>query len=279
MKKLITVLLTLVVCVSLVATKEKKIDYVLTTVEVRDISEQIEAVGTVGYEQIYAVTTSVTGTISRVFVQEGDKVVEGQAIAEVELLPENAGSLLSTMQNVDMTQAELQEEAMKMCTIKALADGTVLSLPIYKGMQVAPTVALGSISSKDMTVTALIPESSKEDVAVGQEVTVLRNERTYTATITKIEPSTQVASQYMVTLTSSGIRLLSAGMKVDVRIVLSQCEAPSVPLQAIQSDGTLICRTQEGTVAVAVQTGLCNENYAQLLEGPPVGTSIVIGEG
>ncbi len=278
MKKLLMVSLTLAVCAALFLTMEKEPEYILTEIAVRDITEKIEAVGTVNYAQVYAVTPRVAGTVARIFVSEGDRVKEGQALAELELLPENAGQLLSTLQNTELTQAQLQEETLKLCTVKAAADGTLFSLPIYKGMQVAPAAPMGSIVSRQMAVTALIPESAKEDVKVGQKARVTRGSKSYAASIVKIEPSQEVSAQYVVTLQSGALTVLSAGMKVDVEIVLTECSAPAVPLQAIGPDGTITCKLEDGTAAVAVKTGLCDETYAQLVEGPPVGTQVVLGE-
>lgn len=279
MKKILTVCAALAVCAGLVLTMEKQPDYALAAVEVRDISEKIESVGTVGYAHVYALTPNVTGTVARVFVEPGQSVHAGQAVAEMQLLPENAGQLMASMQNVELSQAQLQEETLKACTVTAPAEGTVLTFDAYEGMQAAPGAALGSVVSREKTVTALIPESAREDVRVGQKASVFRDGRTYGAEIASIEPAQGASAQYTVTLTSSAFASLEAGMKVDVSIVLSECSAPAVPLQAIQPDGTLLCKTETGTAAVSVVTGLCDETYAQLVEGPPVGTQVVTGEG
>ncbi len=86
--------------------------------------------------------------------------------------------------------------------------------------------------------------------------------------------------QYTITIELDGQQKnLSAGMKVDVEIILRECSGPAVPLQALEPDGTVKCRTEDGIAAVPVQTGLCTELYVQLLAGPPVGTQVVVAEG
>ena len=52
----------------------------------------------------------------------------------------------------------------------------------------------------------------------------------YAVSISKIAPSDAQAGQIEITLTGDALRRLSAGMRADVRIVLEQCTAPSVPL-------------------------------------------------
>lgn len=67
-------------------------------------------------------------------------------------------------------------------------------------------------------------------------------------------------------------------MQVEVSLLLEEASGPSVPLQAVQGDGTIRCLTEQGAVSVPVTTGLCDALYVQLLSGPPVGTQVILGE-
>ena len=124
----------------------------------------------------------------------------------------------------------------------------------------------------------MVPESAMEQLKVGQAASVTRAGKEYAVSISKIAPSDAQAGQIEITLTGDALRRRSAGMRADVRIVLEQCTAPSVPLEALRADGAVLCVTESGAVAVPVETGLCSERYVQLVEGPPVGTQVALGE-
>ena len=79
-------------------------------------------------------------------------------------------------------------------------------------------------------------------------------------------------------LEGGGLAALEAGMQVEVSLLLEEASGPSVPLQAVQGDGTIRCLTEQGAVCVPVTTGLCDALYVQLLSGPPVGTQVILGE-
>ena len=80
MKMGLTILAALALCAGLVFTAEREPEYELTAVEVRDIAEEIEIVGSVDYAQTHVVAPALSGTVARVFAQEGDRVTAGQAL-------------------------------------------------------------------------------------------------------------------------------------------------------------------------------------------------------
>ena len=71
MKMGLTILAALALCAGLVFTAEREPEYELTAVEVRDIAEEIEIVGSVDYAQTHVVAPALSGTVARVFAQEG----------------------------------------------------------------------------------------------------------------------------------------------------------------------------------------------------------------
>lgn len=278
MKKTLTVALTLVVCAALIFTREKAPVYRTASVQVRSLTEKIETVGTVVPLETYALTPSVAGRITRVMVEEGQQVGAGQAVAEMELLPETAAAYLSSLQNTQLSAQEVQERMHEMCTVTAPQAGQITGLSAYAGQQTAPGNVLGCVAANALAVTAFVPENLREDLFAGQKVQLIRGETELGAKITRITPSAEANGQYLLRIEPDGItRALQPGMKVDVEIVVEECSAPCVPLQALQPDGTVICRVQGGTAAASVETGLCTEMYAQLLSGPPVGTEVVVG--
>ena len=83
MRKVWTIAAAAAVCAALVLTRQKPVQYRCAAVEVREIAVCVEAVGTVNFAQTRALNVPTAGTVARVFLQEGDAVQEGQAVAEL----------------------------------------------------------------------------------------------------------------------------------------------------------------------------------------------------
>lgn len=286
MKMGLTILAALALCAGLVFTAEREPEYELTAVEVRDIAEEIEIVGSVDYAQTHVVAPALSGTVARVFAQEGDRVTAGQALLEIEPAAGELALLLRTRgesaaQGETAAQAETAETAeaaLALCTITAPEDGILQSFSAQVGKSVLAGAEVGRVVSAEKAVTALLPESLREDVALDMAAEVARSGRTYSARISAIDAAPGAAAQYALRLEGGGLAALEAGMQVEVSLLLEEASGPSVPLQAVQGDGTIRCLTEQGAVCVPVTTGLCDALYVQLLSGPPVGTQVILGE-
>ena len=277
MKMGLTILAALALCAGLVFTAEREPEYELTAVEVRDIAEEIEIVGSVDYAQTHVVAPALSGTVARVFAQEGDRVTAGQALLEIEPAAGELALLLRTQGEPGET-AETAEAALALCTITAPEDGILQSFSAQVGKSVLAGAEVGRVVSAEKAVTALLPESLREDVALDMAAEVARSGRTYSARISAIDVAPGAAAQYALRLEGGGLAALEAGMQVEVSLLLKEASGPSVPLQAVQGDGTIRCLTEQGAVCVPVTTGLCDALYVQLLSGPPVGTQVILGE-
>ena len=277
MKMGLTILAALALCAGLVFTAEREPEYELTAVEVRDIAEEIEIVGSVDYAQTHVVAPALSGTVARVFAQEGDRVTAGQALLEIEPAAGELALLLRTQGEPGET-AETAEAALALCTITAPEDGILQSFSAQVGRSVLAGAEVGRVVSAEKAVTALLPESLREDVALDMAAEVARSGRTYSARISAIDAAPGAAAQYALRLEGGGLAALEAGMQVEVSLLLKEASGPSVPLQAVQGDGTIRCLTEQGAVCVPVTTGLCDALYVQLLSGPPVGTQVILGE-
>lgn len=283
MKMGLTILAALALCAGLVFTAEWEPEYELTAVEVRDIAEEIEIVGSVDYAQTHVVAPALSGTVARVFAQEGDRVTAGQALLEIEPAAGELALLLRTRagsaaQGESGETAETAEAALALCTITAPEDGILQSFSAQVGRSVLAGAEVGRVVSAEKAVTALLPESLREDVALDMVAEVARSGRTYSARISAIDAAPGAAAQYALRLEGGGLAALEAGMQVEVSLLLEEASGPSVPLQAVQGDGTIRCLTEQGAVCVPVTTGLCDALYVQLLSGPPVGTQVILGE-
>lgn len=280
MKMGLTILAALALCAGLVFTAEREPEYELTAVEVRDIAEEIEIVGSVDYAQTHVVAPALSGTVARVFAQEGDRVTAGQALLEIEPAAGELALLLRAQGGsaAQASSAETAEAALALCTITAPEDGILQSFSAQVGKSVLAGAEVGRVVSAEKAVTALLPESLREDVALDMAAEVARSGRTYSARISAIDAAPGAAAQYALRLEGSGLAALEAGMQVEVSLLLKEASGPSVPLQAVQGDGTIRCLTEQGAVCVPVTTGLCDALYVQLLSGPPVGTQVILGE-
>ena len=274
MKMGLTILAALALCAGLVFTAEREPEYELTAVEVRDIAEEIEIVGSVDYAQTHVVAPALSGTVARVFAQEGDRMTAGQALLEIE----PAAGELALLLRAQGETAETAEAALALCTITAPEDGILQSFSAQVGKSVLTGAEVGRVVSAEKAVTALLPESLREDVALDMAAEVARSGRTYSARISAIDAAPGAAAQYALRLEGGGLAALEAGMQVEVSLLLEEASGPSVPLQAVQGDGTIRCLTEQGAVCVPVTTGLCDALYVQLLSGPPVGTQVILGE-
>ena len=274
MKIGLTILAALALCAGLVFTAEREPEYELTAVEVRDIAEEIEIVGSVDYAQTHVVAPALSGTVARVFAQEGDRVTAGQALLEIE----PAAGELALLLRAQGETAETAEAALALCTITAPEDGILQSFSAQVGKSVLTGAEVGRVVSAEKAVTALLPESLREDVALDMAAEVARSGRTYSARISAIDAAPGAAARYALRLEGGGLAALEAGMQVEVSLLLEEASGPSVPLQAVQGDGTIRCLTEQGAVCVPVTTGLCDALYVQLLSGPPVGTQVILGE-
>lgn len=274
MKMGLTILAALALCAGLVFTAEREPEYELTAVEVRDIAEEIEIVGSVDYAQTHVVAPALSGTVARVFAQEGDRVTAGQALLEIE----PAAGELALLLRAQGESGETAEAALALCTITAPEDGILQSFSAQVGKSVLAGAEVGRVVSAEKAVTALLPESLREDVALDMAAEVARSGRTYSARISAIDAAPGAAAQYALRLEGGGLAALEAGMQVEVSLLLKEASGPSVPLQAVQGDGTIRCLTEQGAVCVPVTTGLCDALYVQLLSGPPVGTQVILGE-
>lgn len=277
MKMGLTILAALALCAGLVFTAEREPEYELTAVEVRDIAEEIEIVGSVDYAQTHVVAPALSGTVARVFAQEGDRVTAGQALLEIEPAAGELALVLRAQGETGET-AETAEAALALCTITAPEDGILQSFSAQVGKSVLAGAEVGRVVSAEKAVTALLPESLREDVALDMAAEVARSGRTYSARISAIDAAPGAAAQYALRLEGGGLAALEAGMQVEVSLLLEEASGPSVPLQAVQGDGTIRCLTEQGAVCVPVTTGLCDALYVQLLSGPPVGTQVILGE-
>ncbi len=259
---------------ALLMPRNAQTEYETAVVSVRTVEETIEASGVIAPRETFLAAPLTAGKL-RLLVEKGEEVAEGQALFEVENAPADA------MAKVQELLEEGEEEAVS--TAQLYKANTVLS-PLSGSVQElyasdAQTVSLGTpvllLRSQEQVLQFSVSQSKRESLYVGQKVRASRRDREYTGTIEDI--SLEESGQYLVTASLVGANSLSAGMQMDVSVLLCSVTAPCVPLEALDGD-QLYCVMEDGLAKVQVKTSLCDAMYMALTMGPPVGTEVALGE-
>ena len=259
---------------ALLMPRNAQTEYETAVVSVRTVEETIEASGVIAPRETFLAAPLTAGKL-RLLVEKGEEVAEGQALFEVE------NATADAMAKVQELLEEGEEEAVS--TAQLYKANTVLS-PLSGSVQElyasdAQAVSLGTpvllLRSQEQVLQFSVSQSKRESLYVGQKVRASRRDREYTGTIEDI--SLEESGQYLVTASLVGANSLSAGMQMDVSVLLCSVTAPCVPLEALDGD-QLYCVMEDGLAKVQVKTSLCDAMYMALTMGPPVGTEVALGE-
>lgn len=217
----------------------------VTTFQVRrgSIIEAVYGLGTVTANQSYQVKLGVTGTISAVYVTEGDTVEKGKSLVSLDL-----GA-----------------------TFKAPFSGTVTSVPFKLGETVfsqTPIVTL--INLKDCYVLVSLEQESALRVRAGQNARIsfetLRGQ-TYQGKVRSLYPDPQ-NSQFFVRIDIPNLpETVLPGMTGDVAIEIAQRDgALLVPVSAVQS-GRVVVRNGHLKKKIQIKIGAIDGHWAEITEG------------
>jgi len=215
------------------------------TIQVRrgNIIEAVYGLGTVTANQSYQVKLGVTGTISAIYVVEGDTVEKGKPLVSFDL-----GA-----------------------TFKAPFSGTVTSAPFKLGETVysqTPIVTL--INLKDCYVLVSLEQESALRVQAGQNARIsfeaLRGQ-TYLGKVRSRYPDPQ-NSQFFVRIDIPDLPdTILPGMTGDVAIEIAQRSgALLVPVSAVQS-GRVVVRSGHLKKKIQIKIGAIDGRWAEITEG------------
>ncbi len=220
-------------------------DNAAETFQVRrgDIIEAVYGLGTVTANQSYQVKLGVTGTISGLYVTEGDTVEKGKPLVSFDL-----GA-----------------------TFRAPFSGTVTSAPFKLGETVysqTPIVTL--INLKDRYVVVSLEQESALRVRAGQNARIsfeaLRGQ-TYQGKVRSLYPDPQ-NSQFFVRIDIPDLPdAILPGMTGDVAIEIAERSgALLVPVSAVQS-GRVVVRNGHLKKKVQIKIGAIDGYWAEITEG------------
>lgn len=275
----------------------------IAPVELGQLSQPIEAVGNIGFNQrnVAIVQSRTTGFVSRVYGRApADVLRRGAPLVDL-LVPEWAGAqaeFLALVRSGDrdlidaarqrllllgmpadlISHVEASHQQQATITIVAPISGAIESLDVREGMTVSAGATLARINGLDTVwLEAAIPEAQSGAVALGQSVEAqlaAYSGETVSGRVTAILPQTSVDSRttrVRVELANSNLRL-RPGMFAQLRLHKGN-DRPRlwVPTEAIIRSGT--------RNLVIVEAGANRFEPVEVRIGPEAGGKTVILSG
>ncbi len=222
-----------------------------------DIQDSIDT------QNIYS--TEISGTITALYLQEGQSIKAGDVIATVD--PSSAG------------------ETYKAGDVTARINGIVYSVDSYVGEKITTSTVLGTIGNAgDLEIIAYLPEQYLSTVSVGMKAEFTMSawpDDKITATVKAISPNVDSTSRaFKVTLTVDGDEpRLKVGMYVRLKLTTESLEnAITVPTSAITTylGQDVVYIVEDGTAKrVSVTRGSNNDTETVITDGLKAGDVLI----
>lgn len=253
------------------------------------------------------ILAKVSGTITSLNVDEGDKITLGGVIATLE-----SDSVNSSLTNADLSLQEAQlsrdriTKQLEDYTITAPIDGTVVLKNKKAGEKIESGGSTSSITGTSTNTLAIIYDMSSlcfqlnvdeldvKKIQVGQEVVITADAaegKIYTGVVENVSISGTVGANGVTTYPVK-VRIhefdesLLPGMNIEATITVEKREnVPVVPINAINRGNTIYVKGEkteemdmapEGYKTVRVETGLSNESFVEILSGLTEGDIVYI---
>ncbi len=244
------------------------------------------------------ILAKVSGTLTSLLIDEGDRVTKGGTVATLE-----SDSVDSALTNADLSLQEAQlsrdriTKQLEDYTITAPIDGTVVLKNKKAGEKIESGGNTSSITGTSTNALAIIYDMSSlcfqldvdeldvKKIQVGQEVRITADAaegKTYTGTVENVSISGTVGSNGVTTYPVK-VRVqefddaLLPGMNIEATITVEESQNTLVvPISAVNRGNTVYVKgekTEENDMApdgyktVQVETGLSNESYVEILSG------------
>lgn len=247
--------------------------------------------GSFAYKDEATVTAAVSGTVSAIYVDEGDYLSKGQTmiVLESDTLQDAVESSENTLNDAQLS-LENAQETLDNYNITSPIAGTVIDKAYKAGDNVTSGKTLCTIYDLSyLTVTLSVDELDVQEVEVGQEVTITADAaegQTYSGVVTKVSVSGTTSggvTAYPVTIRIDETEGLLPGMNVDCTIMVSASENTlTIPISAISRGNTVLVQRDEGAAEklgmvtdevptgfeqVTVTLGQSDEDYIEILSG------------
>ncbi|MFA6688159.1 MAG: efflux RND transporter periplasmic adaptor subunit [Sphaerochaetaceae bacterium] len=216
------------------------------------------------------ILTELTGKVSAVHVDVGDRVVKDQVLLDVD--PSRPGSTFNVSQ------------------VKAIQGGTITSFSPVVGVTVTPTMSLGKISDTDHPeITFSVVERYVSQIREGQKAQVsfaAYPDEVFSATVTKVAPTLDAASRTLKATCSLDLpdeRILT-GMYAKIQVLTEQREDRVViPYGAVLTSGGkphvyIVDDSRSPAVAIRkdVMLGLRSDTVVEVSGGLQLGDTVVV---
>ncbi len=244
-----------------------------------------------------AAVTTPGGTVSKVYVEENDKVYSGTSLVKVTGLPDSEEYQSTVSQRA--AKAELlvyAQQIQEAGAIVAPRDGIITEMALQANTTAKSGSSMFTLSSSGtLAMTVAVDELDINSVAVGQKATVSVDAvtgKTYNATvksISQVGTSSNGVTTYDVSLTlTDADDTLRIGMNATATIVIEEAtDVLMVPLAALQSQGGEQYvyvytgslpgdASQDPGTKTTVTTGLSNDAYAEVKSGLTADDKVVI---
>lgn len=258
--------------------KNKKNEIDSTKLKITEAQGQIDSLQT-QLDSIYAGKTQLKSGIDQ--LEDGQDTIrdnlqtaeEAYAITQNEVYPQSDAASAAQLQqaSVGIDSAQMQ---LDFCTVTSPISGIVESVSVEKnGMAAAGSPAYIISNKESMTVTFNVTEQAKNTLAIGDHVTVERNDATYDGTITEIGTMAgQQTKLFQIKASVSGASdSLPNGVSVKVYATTQREEGKLiVPYDSIYfsaGDAYVYCVEDNKVVKTEVTVGLMSDTKAVIEEG------------
>lgn len=238
-----------------------------------------------------AVNTAISGRVKTVFARDGQSVKAGDPILEFE--PGSALLSAMTLQlkfKGKMIELEDKRNQMANRNIVCPMDGVALERNISIGQQVDKGVKVTRVANfQSMNLLLKVDEMDVPKVQVGQQASVMiwgpQGQQKITATVDKIGATGELREGYSafnITLAVGNPGFLRPGMGGEAQIFVSKKQGIILcPVEALyKEEGKWFVDVKSGDdkrTPVAVEIGMMNDTYAEVLNGLKDGQEVVVG--
>lgn len=272
----------------------------LTTAQAATAS--INGVSSIGsavfaYQAERTLTALASGTVTTINVQEGSEVAKDDILIGLsgDDLTESIQSASESLRSAEISMQNLQD-AMSNYTVTSPISGTIIEKDAKAGDagKAGDTLCIVyDLSYVEMNIN--VDELQIGSISVGQKVQITADaisDKTYIGTVTRVSmkgTSNGGTTTYPVTIRIDDTDGLRPGMNASAEIVVSEAvNALVVPNAAVQRGGYVLVTQDspsaskaeqgmdapEGFVYVAVQTGVSDDDYTQIVSGIQEGDTI-----
>jgi multidrug efflux pump subunit AcrA (membrane-fusion protein) len=277
----------------------------------RTIERQLRAPAVVAYdeERQYAVTTRTDGWIEELFIRSVGRTVEkGTPLftlyspelvaAQEEFLAlhragESAGKklvgsaraklVLLGMSDDDIATLETNDEALRVITVRSPFTGTVLEKNLLEGAKIMAGTTLYRIA--DLSTVWLIADFYESDApalktGMSAEIAFPGIAKRVTGRVSYIYPEVDRATRTLkVRFSIPRPAKVSIENRADVYLTVKRSDVPTVPQSAVIDTGlrrVVISRQGNTFLPMAVRTGIADNDFVELIDGPAEGSEVVM---